>query len=55
MKKNEFKCDQCGEVFNKAWTDEEAWAEAEPLKDEIDKYGLVTVCDDCYKIIMRKV
>ena len=51
MKDNEFKCEMCGEVYEKAWTDEEAMKECE------DDFGVemansednAIVCDDCYQ------
>ena len=52
MKKNEYKCGNCGEINEKGWSDEESLKEAEenfgkPVKDWKDK--AVVICDDCYK------
>ena len=53
-----FTCDNCGDVFDKVWSDEEAAAEAEELFPGIDvtdpaETGIV--CDDCYQHIMARV
>ena len=52
-----FTCDNCGDVFDKAWSDEEATAEAEELFPGIDvsdpaETGIV--CDGCYEHIMAR-
>lgn len=52
MKANEFKCEECGGVWEKGWTDEEAAEEAQ------NAFGITTgatVCDDCYNKIMYKL
>jgi rubredoxin len=51
MNENQYRCDNCGGVFDKGWSDEEAAAER-------DAAGFVdvdcaVVCDDCYVAIMR--
>ena len=46
---SKFTCEECHETYDKAWTDEEAAAEAELA------FGITTgatVCDDCYNKIM---
>ena len=45
---HQFRCEDCGEIFDKGWTDEEALAELKQNfkgwpADECD-----LVCDDCY-------
>lgn len=47
-----FTCASCHETFEKEWGDEEAAAEADQLFGEIA--DPVTVCDDCWQIIMRR-
>jgi len=42
-----YTCDNCGGLFTKTWSDEEAMAEAEALEE-----GLGIVCDDCFQVIM---
>jgi hypothetical protein len=43
-----FTCAECGGTFEKAWSDEEARAEAdENFGDEL--VDPVVVCDDCYQ------
>jgi len=48
---NEFRCAQCGEVFEKGVTDEEASAE----RDENGWSGVECdlVCDDCYNAVLK--
>lgn len=51
LAENEFECANCHGVFPKAWSDEEAQAEA----DEVWGAALddpVEVCDDCYQRMM---
>ena len=53
-----FICDNCGDVFDKVWSDEEAAAEAEELFPGIDvsnpaETGIV--CDGCYQHIMSRI
>jgi hypothetical protein len=49
----DFTCAQCGGVFEKAWTDEEAIAEAHETytTGELDE-GTEVVCGDCYRRVM---
>ena len=50
----EFTCDGCGEVFESAWSQEEAEAEALKLFGELpqeDNRG--SLCDDCYKEFIK--
>lgn len=55
MKDNEFKCASCLEVFEKAWTYEEAKAEQiENGWGNCSDEDMVVVCDDCYKQLMDK-
>ena len=54
MKDNEYKCGQCGNIYEKGRPDEEAFLEAEknfglPIKDW--KESAVIICDDCYEIM----
>ena len=46
---NEFKCAQCGQRFVKAWSDEDAAAEAERLWPHEDKAQLEVLCDSCFR------
>jgi hypothetical protein len=47
---NQFTCAVCGETFDKAWSDEEAEAEAAELwtPDELAA-GISVICDDCFQ------
>lgn len=53
MKKNEYKCDMCKEIFKEGWSKKEA------LKEMEDNFGKVLVkeraiiCDDCYIKFMK--
>ena len=56
LKENEFQCANCKGVFEKGWSDEEAYAETEsnfgiPVTED-NKSGLAVICDDCYKEFM---
>ena len=49
LKPNQFKCAMCGEIFEKALSDEEVLEEAR--LNDFDPDDCDLVCDDCYKII----
>lgn len=52
IKSNQYQCENCGGIFEKVRSDEEAQAEAEQeFPGETD---LAIVCDECYKEIMRQ-
>jgi len=53
MKKNEFKCHRCKNVYIKGWSDEEAEKEYVENFGEIMAHGedRVEVCDECYQLI----
>lgn len=50
---DQFQCANCGGVFEKAWTDEEAQAEydSNPLQQDPND-DVVLVCDGCYRGMM---
>jgi hypothetical protein len=53
-----FTCENCGETYDKQWSDEEAAAEAEglfPGLDITDPEEAGMVCDSCFKAIMGRV
>jgi hypothetical protein len=52
MEPNEYQCARCLEVFEKAWTDEEA--EAEAAENGFQGMDTCVVCDDCYNLLMRR-
>jgi len=60
LKSNEFRCRQCGGVFEfeKEWTEERALAEYrkifKKLPDE-PKEDKAAICDNCYKKLMIKI
>lgn len=52
---NQYRCDCCGGIFDKGWSDEEARAEAEQQFGEAlhaEGEPPALVCDDCYNEIM---
>ena len=53
MESNEYKCDRCGEVFSKTWSDEDAEVEAVEIFGEEALKDRAVVCDDCYNVVMR--
>ena len=52
MEVTEYKCDRCGGVFEKGWSDEDAEAEASEVFSEEALKDRAIVCDDCYNIVM---
>lgn len=53
LKPNEYKCAECGNVYEFGWSDEEARAEAaKNFGESVAEHGAI-VCDDCYNKIME--
>jgi hypothetical protein len=48
MKKNEYKCDICQNVYEKGWTDEEAEQEVKEIWGHIPAEDRAVICDDCF-------
>ena len=48
---NEYRCAECGVVFEKGWTDDEAAEEAAHLFPGVIEKDMAMVCDDCFKKI----
>lgn len=46
---NQYKCDACGGVFDKGWTDEKAAAELGEKFPGFTQEDCDVVCDDCFK------
>ncbi len=46
MKKNEFQCSMCGNIYEKGWTEEEA--RAEQKENGFENLECDIVCDNCY-------
>ena len=44
-----YKCANCGETFEEAWSDEEAKKEAADLFPGVPQACMEVVCDDCWK------
>ena len=58
MESNEFRCKQCGGVFEEEWTEERALAEYRKIFGKLPdalKKDKVKLCDDCYKKLMIKI
>ena len=58
MKPDEFRCKQCGGVFEKEWTEEKALAEYRKMFGGLPnaiKKDKEPLCDDCYKKLMVKI
>jgi hypothetical protein len=55
MSANTFTCYRCGETFEKGWSDEEAEAEARGLLSDAEMDDKVTVCDDCYVLVVPHI
>jgi hypothetical protein len=47
MSKKEFKCEMCGGVFEKGWSDADAIEEA--VNNGVAEEPCGVVCDDCFK------
>lgn len=54
MDSNKYQCAECGGVFEKGWTEEEAVAEMQENFGAIDVKDCVLVCDDCYQRTMAE-
>jgi len=58
LKSDEFKCKECGGVFEEKWTEQKALAEYRKifgkLPDALYK-DKTELCDDCYKKLMIKI
>jgi hypothetical protein len=46
---NQYRCDECGNIYNEAWTEEEALEEMKQNGWVKNECGIV--CDDCYKAL----
>lgn len=53
MKPDEYRCELCGGVFAKAWTDEEAEAELHARFPGHETVACSVVCDDCYRTMLK--
>ena len=57
MKKNEYKCDMCGEINEKCRTEEEVQKECEDnFGTEIaNRTDNAIICQDCYDLILPQI
>lgn len=55
LKPNEFRCCECGGIFEKGWTEEEAIEEQRIVFNEEPKDDDVVMCDDCYQKFAAKI
>lgn len=54
LQPNQFRCDRCGGVFNRGWSEEESRAEQVTNLPEIPPSDRDAVlCDDCYEVFME--
>jgi hypothetical protein len=64
LEPHEYRCDACGWIFDKGWSDEEAAAEARKLHPgghgnpnimdaPAEERGVV--CDDCFRMLMTNM
>ncbi len=53
VKSNQYKCDLCGGIFEKAWSDEDALAEK--VANGFADMDCAMVCDDCYNLVMQDI
>lgn len=51
---SEYECAECGGIFTKAWSDEEAQAEADALwtPEELAEEGEAVICQVCFDEFM---
>ena len=49
MKDNEFRCEKCGKIYEKAWSDEESWADHDKNYPDESRETAETVCEYCYE------
>jgi hypothetical protein len=54
LQPDEFRCAVCRNVYRKAWSDEEALAEAESVFTPAELQDAAPVCDDCWDYGVRK-
>ena len=52
MLPNEYRCANCGGVFEKTWSDEDAIAEMKDNFGDLPESERAVVCDDCFHAIM---
>jgi len=55
MKKDEYKCEACGEVYNKGWSDEESDKEADAIWTKEERATPQSIiCDYCFQRGIKK-
>ncbi len=54
--KDTFQCRNCGEVFKKEWSDEEAMLEFKKIFPDCKEEDIAEgfVCDYCYKMMLKE-
>lgn len=56
MKSNEYKCAQCGNVYETGQTEEEAITEMKAnFGEHAKKEDMAVICDDCYNDLMPTI
>lgn len=52
MKKNEYKCARCKQIYRKGWSDKKMDDEAKRLWTKDELKDTVIICDDCFQEFM---
>lgn len=58
LKPGEFRCECCGGMFEKEWTEEQALDEYRKIFGKLPKAlyeRKASLCDDCYRKVMIKI
>lgn len=50
---DEYRCDQCGEIFKATRDDAEALAESDAIFGRMPSEGEALVCHECWLLLMR--
>ena len=55
LEPDEYRCEICGGIFKKGWSDEDAIAEQKRNFNEAPAEDDAILCDDCYKQFISKI
>jgi DNA-directed RNA polymerase subunit RPC12/RpoP len=48
-----YTCDNCKQLFESGWSEDDAQAESERLWGKRDPREMSVICDDCFKLFMK--